>query len=166
MARASRFHHAFFRATAKRLFLDATHAPREPRDVDMGVLILIAGIFAVMALVIRAIDASDAALMKDAEAETVVRKKAEWAQAEKEEQEFLDSATLMSATVLSASQSGRVNLRPNVELKLRVDHPDGPYEVEVTQTIDPMKAHRFAEGCTVEVFVDPENRERVKLCRA
>ncbi len=132
----------------------------------MGALILGAGILAVIALVFRLLDASDAASFKDAEAETLARNKAKWDQAAKEDHEFLESAKLMTATVLSASQAGRVNLRPNIEFKLRVEHPDGPYEVEVTTTIDPMKAHRFAEGCTVDVFVDPENREHVKLCHA
>jgi hypothetical protein len=91
-------------------------------------------------------------------------RQAEWEQEEKEDREFRERGVRMRAKVLSKLQYGRVNLRPNLHIRLRVEAPDGAYEVEVQKRLDYEHPHRFPEGSMVDVLVDPEDRERVVLC--
>ncbi|HEY8041257.1 MAG TPA: hypothetical protein VIF15_15730 [Polyangiaceae bacterium] len=90
--------------------------------------------------------------------------KAEREQRDKDEREFRESATIGRARVLSAHQLGRVNLEPNIWLILEIESPDGAYQVELTQPIEPTELHRFGKGNMVDVYVDPKNREHVALC--
>jgi hypothetical protein len=75
--------------------------------------------------------------------------------------EFLKTAKRMQAKILSASQFGMVNLLPNLSLSLRVEAPEGAYDVDVEHHVDFIDLPRFTEGCMVDVYVDPENREHV-----
>jgi|SRR5579862_8702835 len=82
-------------------------------------------------------------------------------QREQDDDEFWKNAKRVPATILSCLQYGRVNLRPVLHMRLRVDDPDGAYEVDVEKGVEVTKAHHFEEGNTVHVYVDPKQRERV-----
>jgi type II secretory pathway pseudopilin PulG len=96
------------------------------------------------------------------------RQQAEQEQRTKEEadsvtkaREFRKSATRMRARVRFMYQSGMVNLLPNLHLTLTVEAPDGPYDVEVEHHVENIDLPRFAEGSTIDVYVDPEDRKHV-----
>jgi hypothetical protein len=91
-------------------------------------------------------------------------RRAEWEQEDKEHREFRERAVRMRAKVLSKLQGGRVNLRPNLHIRLMVEAPGGAYEVEVEERLDYEHPGRFREGSMVDVLVDPEDREHVVLC--
>jgi len=78
-----------------------------------------------------------------------------------EERQFSTPDNCRRATILSAYQMGQYDLMPAICFFLRVEHPEGPYDITVTEAIEPTKLHRFAEGCTIEVYVDPKNRNHV-----
>ena len=128
----------------------------------MSLLLLVGGIIAALALLTWWTKAQS----RQAEEATLARNKAEWDRQAEDLDAFLKRAKLVKARILSAQQWGRVNLRPNIQFKLRIESPEGTYEAETTQSIDPTQLHRFGEGSVVDVFVDPENRERVRLCRS
>jgi hypothetical protein len=135
-----------------------------------------AGIVAVVALVAWYVKWSG----QRAEEQTLASHKARWAredeeraQRDKEEREFRESAKIVRARVLSADQTwtdagtftGSVNQEPEICLSLMVEIPEEEaYKVEVTKRIKHTELHRFAEGSMVDVYADPNNRERVVLC--
>jgi hypothetical protein len=121
-----------------------------------------AGIVTVVALVAWYVHWS---LQRSGE-QTLARNKARWDREDEERSKFLKSAKLLRAKVLAAYQEGLVDLLPSIRFSLMVQRPEGDYKVEVTQTIEPTELHRFSRGSMVDVFVDPENRERVVLSRA
>jgi hypothetical protein len=121
-----------------------------------------AGTVAVVALVAWYVRWS----LKHSGEQTLARNKARWDREDAERSKFLKSAKLLRAKVLSAYQESRVNLLPSIRFSLMVESPEGDYEVEVTQTIEPTELHRFGKGSMVNVFVDPENRDHVVLSRA
>ena len=80
-----------------------------------------------------------------------------------EERAFSTPENRVRAKILSAYQSGQYNLMPDICFSLRIEHPDGPYDVTVTKAIEPTELHRFSEGRTIEVYVNPKNRNHVVL---
>jgi len=91
------------------------------------------------------------------------REKAEEEQRAEYRRAFMKSATLVRARVLSSFQVGRINLEPDLQLSLRVEAPDGPFDVDVEEQVEPTELHRLAAGSTVHVWFHPEHRERVYL---
>ncbi len=91
------------------------------------------------------------------------REKAEEEQRTEYRREFMKSATLVRARVLSSSQVGRTNLQPDLLVSLRVEAPDGPFDVHVEANVEPTELHRLAAGSTIDVWFHPEHRERVYL---
>ena len=87
---------------------------------------------------------------------------ARWAKEEAEDREFYATAKRYPATVISSSHWGELNLRPLLELRLRIDTPDGPYEASVQYNPQPQNAHLYGEGGKIHVYVDPMNRERLR----
>jgi hypothetical protein len=81
----------------------------------------------------------------------------------KEESEFSTPENSVRAEILSAYQMGQYNLMPDIQFSLRIEHPDGPYDVTVTKAIEPTELHRFAKGSTIDVYVNPKNRNHVVI---
>ena len=92
------------------------------------------------------------------------REVAEREQRAEEKRAFVKSAKVMRARVLWSSQQGMVNLKPLLLMSLRVEAPDGPYDVELEEKVEYADLPRFAEGSTIDVYADPSHRERVVLC--
>jgi hypothetical protein len=91
------------------------------------------------------------------------REKAEEEKRAESRREFMKAATLVRARVLSSFQVGRTNLQPDLQLSLRVESPDGPFDVDVEDNVEPTELHRLAAGSTIDVWFHPEHRERVYL---
>jgi hypothetical protein len=125
---------------------------------------LVLGLFSGFWLVYWLVQPSKAARAATELARVEAEAKAESEQRDKERREFLDSAKIVRARVLSAHQEGRINLMPNICLSLMIESPEGAYRAEVTQPIEPTDLHRYRDGSMVDVYVDPKNRERVALC--
>ncbi|HTQ47238.1 MAG TPA: hypothetical protein VMI75_30995 [Polyangiaceae bacterium] len=116
----------------------------------MSLLLLVGGIIAAIALLTWWTKAQS----RQAEEATLARNKAEWDRQAEDLDAFLKRAKLVKARILSAQQWGRVNLRPNIQFTLRIESPEGTYEAETTQAIDPTQLHRFGEGSVVDVHVE------------
>lgn len=78
-----------------------------------------------------------------------------------EREAFRKSARRLRAKITGASQLGLVNLKPNLVLSLRVEDPDGSYEVNVQHHVDFVELDHYREGRTVDVLVDPKDRDHV-----
>ena len=89
---------------------------------------------------------------------------AERAQETKREVEFFMNTPRLRAKILSAEQSGLVNLKPNFRLVLRIEGPDGVYPVETEQYVEFADVQRIVAGRTVDVKFDPKVRDRIRLC--
>lgn len=86
---------------------------------------------------------------------------------EQARKEFWEKAKRVKAKVLSAYGTGaRYNLEPVIALRLRIEGPDGGYDVEVEQAIDPIDLARLTPGKVVSVYIDPSKRDRIKLVDA
>ena len=70
----------------------------------------------------------------------------------------------MRAKVVFCSQFGLVNLKPNLNLSLRVEAPDGAYDAEVEEHVEYVDLPLYAQGRTVYVYVDPKDRQHLALC--
>ncbi len=125
---------------------------------------LAAGIVGAMVLFNWLMDRRDKAQEHDAEEATQARNQAEWDRRAKERREFVDSATIMRAKVVFSFQAGMVNRKPKLNLSLRVEAPDGAYDVEVEEHVEYVDLPRYAAGSTVYVYVDPKDRQHVALC--
>ena len=62
-----------------------------------------------------------------------------------------------------AFQVGQYNLQPLMSFHLRIEAPEGAYEVDVEHAVDPRYADLYRDGCKLHVYVDPKNREHVKV---
>jgi hypothetical protein len=125
---------------------------------------LAAGIVGAMVLFNWLFDRWDKAKTREAEEAAEAGNRAEWDRRAKERREFLDSATVMRAKVVFSTQFGMVNQKPNLNLSLRVEAPDGAYDVDVEEHVEFVDLPRYAEGSTVYVYVDPKDRQHVALC--
>jgi hypothetical protein len=83
-------------------------------------------------------------------------------QEEAEEQAFRARAKRYPASITSARQIGEHNLKPLLALQLAIEAPEGVYEVKIKYAPDVQEAHRYARGSTIEVYVDPNDRQNVK----
>jgi hypothetical protein len=106
-------------------------------------------------------DAFNAASQK-AEQQAEATMEAELEREAAEEQAFSARAKRCPASVMSAKQIGSLNARPLLALHLKVEAPDGAYEVDVEHAPDAQDAHRYATGSRIEVDVDSSDRQRVK----
>lgn len=90
---------------------------------------------------------------------------ARWDRELAERREFEKSATIMRARVLSSSHGGSMrNLKPVLLMRLKVEAPDGAYEVDVERVVEYDELRFFREDRTIDVYVDPKNREHVVPC--
>lgn len=86
------------------------------------------------------------------------------AEREQRDEAFWKSAKCVRAKVLSTYQDGMVNLKPNLRITLRVEAPEGDYEMETELHVDYTDLHRLSTGSMIDVYVDPKKRDRVVLC--
>ena len=96
-------------------------------------------------------------------ARTKAKERAEREQRDKDEAEFRTRAKRVRARIRSSYQMGMVNQMPNFKFHLRVEAPEGPYDVWVEKHLGYMAIPRYVDGSVVEVRVDPNNRERVVI---
>ena len=83
-------------------------------------------------------------------------------QEQAEQQAFRARAKRYSATVASAKQIGEYNFKPLLKLQLAIEAPDGTYAVDIEYAPDAQEAHRYARGSRIDVYVDPNDRQRVE----
>ncbi len=96
------------------------------------------------------------------EAEAEATLKAQREQEAAERREFYAIAKRLPATVVSSVHVGEYNLRPLLGLRLRIEAPEGAYEVDVEHAPQPQYVHHYGDGEKIDVYVDPKNRDRVK----
>lgn len=84
-------------------------------------------------------------------------------QRDKAELELMRTGTRLRAKVRAAYQFGTFCLLPYLEISLRVEAPDGEYDVDVELAVEPTKLHLVADGSMVDVAVDPKNREHLLI---
>jgi hypothetical protein len=79
------------------------------------------------------------------------------------ESAFWKNAKTMRAKVLMSVQVGMVNLKPNFMLRLKIEAPDGPYEVEIEDHVDYNEVGNLKEGREIAVYVDAKDRNHVRV---
>ncbi|HEY8091482.1 MAG TPA: hypothetical protein VIF09_26640, partial [Polyangiaceae bacterium] len=74
---------------------------------------------------------------------------------------FRASARRLRAKIVTVFQFGMVNLKPNLQLSLHVEDPDGAYDVDVEHYVEFVELSEFRKGRMVDVLVDPKDRMHV-----
>ena len=91
----------------------------------------------------------------------VARIKERWAREDAEWAGFRASAKRLQAKIVTAWQFGLVNLKPNLQLSLRVEDPDGPYDVDMEHHVEFVELPDYREGRMVDVLVDAKDKKHV-----
>ncbi|HEY1696996.1 MAG TPA: hypothetical protein VGG39_32780 [Polyangiaceae bacterium] len=82
-----------------------------------------------------------------------------------ERRAFEKASRIVRARVLSTMQTGEtINLRVVLDIDLKVEAPEGAYEVQVKEPIQYKDLARFEEGREVDVYANPNDKTKVLLC--
>jgi hypothetical protein len=81
---------------------------------------------------------------------------------EADDKAFHARAQRYPATIATAKQIGELNYKPWLALHLVIEAPEGTFEADVKYAPDAQEAHRYAKGSKIEVYVDPNDRQRVQ----
>jgi hypothetical protein len=77
--------------------------------------------------------------------------------------DFRRRAKVMPAVILSTRTVGQVNLKPWLRVSVRVDDPAGPYAAEGKAVVEHTHLARYNDGATINVLIDPENRQHIEF---
>ena len=122
----------------------------------LPLLLLIAGIGVALWIMNKVVDSYTK--VSDSDVEEIRER---WAREEAEREAFRQSARRLHAKIVTAFQFGMVNLKPNLQLTLHVEDPEGAYDVDVEKYVEFVELPDYKEGRTVEVLVDPKDKKHV-----
>ena len=84
---------------------------------------------------------------------------------EDERRAFEKASNIVRARVLSTMQTGEtINLNVVLDISLKVEAAEGPYDVTIKEPIAYKDLYRFAEGNEIDVYANPNDRTKVLLC--